>query len=176
MNESHGNEGSRLRYEDKLKKQYKHANLDINSIPQGAIQMDAILEDHFRDEIKKRGISIDENDLSKIMYYSTVGASNVGGKRFTGEQISKVETIDANIKPDFPHSHDGERPLLVHQRTVGQSEGHIFSDAETAEFMRRFPLELGEAFRAAQEMTREDIRKLEEDMVHTNAKRTIDEL
>lgn len=161
-------EGSRARYEDKLNPS------DAKYLPT-YIQVDAIFEKHFRDEIKKRGISISEDDLSKIMHYSTVDESESNGKSFKGKQISRVETIDTNIKADSV-LRSGIRPQLLHKRAIGETEIRPFSDAETEEFMKRYPLELGEAFESAQEMTSEDIRKTEEETARTNAKRTIDKL
>ena len=81
-------EGSRTRYEDKVKNKIGERRKGVNLPPgseedlRASIDTDAILENHLRDEIKKRGISISEEDLAKIMRYSTVGASDVDGKSF----------------------------------------------------------------------------------------------
>ena len=190
MNESHGetspgqggngnltpeqvaNLERRDRYEARKKKGPYYP--DTEEGLHNSFHADGNFENHFREEIKKRGIQISEEDLSKIILYSTVDASRDERYSFEGKQIHRVKTIDTSIESgDIPRS--GVRPPLV-AKAMEKSGERIFSDIEAEEFMKRFPLELGEAFRAAQETTTNEWIKRREESDRAAAKKTVDEL
>ncbi|MEK7101691.1 MAG: hypothetical protein AAB882_00865 [Patescibacteria group bacterium] len=85
MNESHGekssekkqggdltperkNQENRALYEDTIRKGYRERGLSYKkSVVLQHINIDAIFEDRFRDEIKRRGIPVSEENISELI-------------------------------------------------------------------------------------------------------------
>lgn len=157
-------EGSRERYEGKLRSGERGFDAEKAITLTDATSQDAILEGHFRDEIKRRGIQISEEDLSKI-----VKVLELKGSAPTGAY--EVETIDSNVKAV---KRDEYRWSQKRRHPSGVAEQ--LSDAETKEFLQRFPPELTGAFKVAQEKAKEDIQKRMEEITRVAAKKVVDEL